>query len=1048
MADSYGITPERADFGLLSPEVGVTLRVGERVISLGPPKEQLILAILLLSAGRPLAVDVIVTRVWGERPPPKVREALTIHISRLRRRLREVVGEAARIEGRGVTYGVMLDGCGLDLDRYRFLRRQAAAVAKSGDPGHALRLLKQAEGLWPGEALAGLPGEWARRMGQALAQERADGRRERIDLELRLGRHVEVLNELYELEVLHPSDESVAAQLMTALYRGDRQGEALEVYGRVSAHLRETLGTEPGNGLRALHRQILRQDPDLAVTPIYRRGEREPQPDTVPSDIPHFTGRREQIDAVRAMRAGKDGPLVVAVQGMAGVGKSALAIHIAHRLRSRYPDARLYLDLRAHDHLRPPLDASTALLMLLRMLGVPPASIPGSLPERAAMWQAELAYRRAIVILEDAAGVEQVRPLLGGASPALVLVTSRARFDDVPGVRCISLGEMPTGEATELATRLAGDRADPAGIDTVVRLCGGLPLMITLMAGRTGIEWLGAGQAHGISGVRDAVGDDYRKIEAAFELSYRDLGEWQQLVFRRLGLYPCGRVTAAVAAALCDVTPGRAQAAIDVLVRHCLLQETGAGGYRFHDLVRGYAHDRARREDPASENDRAVTRLLDHYLARVESAADALRRAQEKAGPEGGTEGRSASVPEARAWLGEEWGTVLQLVQYAVEHGWKEHGVRLMREMAEYLDTEGYWEDAAAGHALALHACRELGDGRGIARASLDLGFMRFRTGRHKDALRHTHEALMLYRTVADRGAEATCWDQIGVICWASAHYREALAHYEEAGAIFSSLGDAKGEADALGHTGIVYWHLGRYQESLDLLSRALALYQKAGDRRGEAKALNNMGDVHKRRGYHRDAIRLYQDSLEIFKEIAGRQNHAILNSNLGDIHQYESRYDAALECYRTAMATFQETGDRRNQADILTSIGTTYLLMRRADEALIHFEKAVGIAERISDSYQHVRAVAGVGDVHRAAGRCTLALEAFHKGITMARAIGDPYQEARIHASMADTFLYLDAADAARISWRQAYALFEQLDLPEAEMVRARLRDLDGEAP
>ncbi|MEU8269992.1 tetratricopeptide repeat protein [Sphaerisporangium sp. NPDC049002] len=1036
------------DIRMLGSGVGLALSAQGMEPLPVPPKEQLALSVLLLSPNRPVAVDVIIDHLWGERPPPKARKDLASYMSRVRRRLRDAVGDRARIVARGCTYTLTVDPNTIDLERFRLLRRQATAVAESGDPEHAVRLLQDAEELWPGEALSGLPGDWARRMGEVLAEERMNAQRERIDLELRLGRHPQVLEELYRLVALHPADEALAAQLMTALYRSDRRTDALNLYRRVYTHLRELSATEPGQALRELHQRVLQGDSELAVTPVYRRGGTVPQPNTVPCDIPHFTGREREIESISALRRERDGNLVVAIQGMPGVGKSALAVHVAHRLAARYPDACLHLDLRAHDPVRPHLDAAAALSMLLRMLGIPPARIPQELGKRSAMWRAELAYRRAIVILDDALGPDQVKPLLGGSSAGLVIITTRARFDGTPGVRCVSLGVLPPGEAAELATRLADDDPDPGVIDEVVRLCGGLPLAITLRAGRTRISQRDGltGMLGGVHRAQKTAGGVHREIDSAFELSYRDLTKEEQLAFRRLGLCPCRDVTAAVAAELCDTTPTRAQTMIDVLLRHHLLQRTAPGRYQFHDLIRVYAHDRARREDPERENRRAITRLLDHYLRTAEAAAQAVRLAQGCSGAAAGQEAASAAA-DGRQWLGEEWGTVLQLAQYAADHEWKAHCAGFMRVMAEFLDTEGHWEDAAAGHGVALRACREIGDSRGAAQASLDLGFVSFRTGRHNDALIHTENALSLYRSIADKHAEARCLDQIGVVCWASACYREALAHYEEAQAIYRSVDDVKGEADVLGHSGIVHWHLGRYQDSLDLLARALAAYRSIGHRRGEAKALNNMGDVHKHRGYHRDAIQLYQQSLEIFDQITGRQNHAILHNNLGNVHQYKGQFAAALECYRTAMATFQETGDRRNQADIFNSIGTTYLLMGGVDESLIHFQKARKLAEEIKDSYQNVRALVGIADVHGSAGRYTSALDICRQAITIARSIGDLYLEAQAHKRMADTFFYLDGPEAARISWRQAHTLLKQLDLPEAEDLNIRLQALGGVA-
>ncbi|MEV6984681.1 tetratricopeptide repeat protein [Sphaerisporangium sp. NPDC051017] len=1023
--------------------VGLTLYAVGKDHSLGPPKAQLILSILMLSPGRPVGAADIIDHVWGERPPPKAMEDLQSYVSRLRRRLREVVGDRVQILSRSGTYTLAVDSQVIDLHRFRALWRQASDTAARGELDRAIHMFREAEELWPGNALAGLPGDWAQRMGRTLADERAAARRERIDLELRIGRHRGVLEELRDHVARHPDDETLVAQLMTALYRADRRSDALDLYHRTRRYLREVRGTEPGPALRSLHLRVLRADSDLEVSPV-PLPENSPPPDTLPPAPPHFIGREPEIGMVDAARGG-EAPVVV-VEGMAGVGKTALALYIAHRSAADHTDARLYLDLRAHDPARPPLSTDSALHELLRMLGVPAARIPSSRRERAALWHAELARRRALVILDDAAGPAQVMPLLGARSASLVLITTRNPFDGPEGLRRVPLGLLSREEAAKLACRVAGPDADPSWIDDIVRLCEGLPLAMTLEAARaTGsTRGIQAGPLLGDTGQGRPGITGRTELDAVFEPSYRDLPSDVRAVYRRLGLSPGDELTPASAAALCETTQEVAREAMEVLVRHHMLQPAASGRYRFHGFIRGHAHGRAEREDPQGDNRRAVGRLLEHYLGTAEQAVEVLSRVPDPDGER--PEEHRAMVSDARRWLGQEWRTVLLLADHAADHEWKPYTARIMRVMAEYLDMECLWEEAAKGHARALHACRDLGDLRGVAGASLDLGLARFKIGRYAEALVHTCKARSLYRSLGDRSAVARSVDQIGVIRWATAEYREALALHEEARAIYRSAGNVRGEAEALGHSGNVHWHLGRYKVSMDLLSRALETFRAIGDRRGEGKILNNMGNVQKHRGFHRDAVRLYQESMAIFKQIEGKQNRAILHSNLGDVQQYKHRFSAALESYGLAMATFLEIGDRRNQADILNSIGGTYLHMGGTEESRINFEKAKGIAGEIADDYQAVRALVGIADVNLATGRYEAARDTYEQAIGTARAIGDLYQEARAHRGLADTWERLDDLEATRISLRQALNLLIQLELPEAEEVRIRLDGLGGD--
>lgn len=837
-------------FGLLGPRVGITLSVNGREYSVGSPIQQLVLAILLLEPGRSISLEAMVDRIWGERPPAKVRGTLSSYVSRLRRELRRAVGDGVTIERRGSTYTLHVNRQAIDLHRCRFLKREALAAAANGDPERAITLWRQRERLWPGDALTGLPGDWVRRMAETLAWEREEGVRARIDLELGIGRHAEVLQELYRLVAFKPDDQGYCAQLMTALYRLGRGGEASRFYLNLHRHLKEAYGTTPATWLKELYQKILNADPGLAA----------------------------------------------AGHGAVGAGN------------------------------------------------VPTPS----------------------------AGAKVARPL---------------RDADPPG-----------GASEEEQVDDPGRRAHS--------------------------------QSH--------------EVDAAVAFSYRRLLDEEKRVFRRLALHPCRDITVAAAAELCDLPPDQVRVLIEVLVMHRVLQEGRVGRYRFDDLVRGHAHELVRAEDSPGEIRRAVTRLLDHYLRRTRAAAAAIRSADAPGTARGGP----VDATESRRWLAAEWETVLELARYAAQHEWRTHCIEMTRALTDFLDTEGHWDEAVAAHGLAVHVCRETGDRPGIARASLALGFARFRTGGHAEALTHTREAQALYRSLGDRWGEARCLDQIGSVLWASGEYREALGHYEEARAVYHAAGDLMGEADALGHSGIVYWHLGRYKESLDRVSRALALYQRIGDRRAEAKALNNMGDVYKRLGLHRDAVRVYQQSGTIFEEIAGRQNQAILHSNLGDVHQYKGQYEDALECYRKAIATFLETGDRRNQADILNSMGATCLDMNRVEEALAHFEKAAVLAREIVDSYQELRARMGIGDVHYASGHHLEALRTYEKSMPMARTNGDPYLLAQLWSRVAKTVEYLEGREAARIHWRHAHVLFAELGLPEADDIGLRLRGLGDESP
>lgn len=1024
---------------------------------LGSLKEHCILAVLSMECGRPVSSDKLVDRLWDEDPPARARGDMTSYLSRLRRTLRQAVGDEVRIDSRHGSYTLMTDPDNIDLHCFRRLRRQAAAIGESGDDEQASTLLRAADDLWRGEPLAGLPGDWMQRIRQSLDEERRDAQVELIERELRLGRHANVIGELRLLAAKYPFDERIIATLMTALYRSDRQVDALGLYQTTRRVFITEMGFEPGPRLRELYHQIVRDDPEIAVTPRYRRADLERQPCTLPPDITDFTGREQELTDLTELH-GVDRPAmrVDVIEGMPGVGKTALAVRAALRLSTRYPDAQLHVHLCGHDPAHPPKTAAAALGELLRQLGISPKWIPASIDDRMELWQREMAGRRAVIVLDDAAGAEQVRPLLPQAAGCRVLITTRRRMRDVQAARRIRVDPLPQDKAVALFTRIVGERdsRDRDAVRAIVRQCGCLPLAVRLAAGRFHdsrvpssaelIEDL-------ITPDPDVAGSSggNPEVRNAFELSYRELTAEQQRVFRRLGLCPTSDITEQAAAAINNEPIDVVRTHLKALIDHNLILAAGPAKIRLHDLIRAYAVDRSSRDDSRQERRQARARLLSYYLdsaSHVDRILHPHRRridslADRSAGPQLGVNTRQ----EALAWLELEWHNALTVATYAIAHEWKKEGTLLVHALAQFLETCGYWEEAADAHEIALQACRDIRDLRGIGQASLELCIMQFNMGDYDTALQHANEALAAHRALDDSRAEAETLDIIGVLLWSTAHFREALAHHQEARTLSRSVHDRRIEADALGHIGLSYWHLGRYDESISHFREALQMFRDIGDRHGEAITLNNIGDVQQSRGYHRDAAELYQRSLNIFQEIPGRQNNAILLQNLGSVHQYKGRYPEALQHYRQALTTLKAIGDRRNIAAAFNNIGTTYRLMEQYSEALVHHERARSLAEEIADLYEQTRALRGIADTKQETGNYSAALTSYHRALSNAREIGDSYQEAKIHDGIASAVLQLTGREAARIHWRQALDLFQALDVPEAKAVAIRLQTMGG---
>jgi tetratricopeptide (TPR) repeat protein len=1021
---------------------------------LGPARARCILAMLLLTPRTIVPAETLIDRLWDTRPPPKARESLSVYIARLRASLRQAVGDSVHLGGRARGYMLEVDPEAVDVHQFRRLRRQADALAASGDYDHAAALLREADGLWRGQALAGISGDWVARMRDGLEEERRAAILERVGCELELGRHADLVGELRHLLVLYPSDETLVAHQMTALYWSGRPADALSLYRETRSRLIDEQGTEPGPMLSELHQRILGHDPELAVRPPGQRPGRAAPPDTLPPETAEFVGRHEELGLLTGGHGSTPGIAIIA--GMPGVGKTALAVHAARQVCGQYPDGTLYLNLHAHDPGSTSLDPAEALHRLLRMLSVPAAQIPDTIGERVALWRAHLSRRRAVVILDDAAGHDQIRPLLPVTGRSLILVTTRRRLPDSRGVRTLTLDVLSVDDAITLFRRIAGEgrAGDADQVAVTVGLCGRLPLAIQLTAsriaqnGRVSLDGLIEELSQSPAWLGGA-GAASPEVIAAFDLSYRALEPDHQRFFRRLGISPCPCLSPPAAAALDDCSVAEAEKALVTLLDCHLLARAPDGQFRFHDLIRGYAAVRAARDDPEAEQRRAVGRLLDYYLHTADQADRVLHHFRRRtpvqitqlpaASPALGTE------EDAAGWLESEWRNILQAARHAGRHEWQQKCADLIHVLADFVEIKAYWDEAIAAHTLALQACRDLADPARIAQASLALSAVLQQTGRHEAALPLAEEAAAIYRLLADRRGEAESLDQIGLAYQRTARSREALAYFHEARILYRTAECPRGVADTLSHSGIACWHLGRYPEASAHLRDALSLYRDVGDRRGEAKALNNLGRIHLYNGYHRGALDAYQKSLQIFREIGGAQNEAILYHSIGSVHHYKGSYEEGLAACRRALAIYRDIGDLPDEADVLNDIGAIYQSAACHDEALIHHQKARLIAEEIGNLSQQLIALRKIADIHRGSGRYEKALDHYHTALTLAREIGDPYEEGKILEGIAESTLNTQRQPhAARIVFRQALDIFERLGVPEAESARIRIETMD----
>ncbi len=603
---------------------------------------------------------------------------------------------------------------------------------------------------------------------------------------------------------------------------------------------------------------------------------------TLPRDLASFTGRQRELAELVAAAAGAGGVVGIhAIGGMAGVGKTAFAVHAAHRLADRFPAGQIFLPLHGHTPGQQPVEPTDALASLLAAAGLPAGQIPPGLEARMALWRDRLAGQQLLVILDDAASSDQVRPLLPGSGGSLVLVTSRRHLSALEDATAVSLDTLPPGEAAGLLVRLAGRvglSADDPAVAEITRLCGFLPLAIGMVARQLHHHpaWSVADQAAELASARDRLelmATENLSVAAAFNLSYADLSEDQARLFRRLGLHPGADIDGYAAAALDGTDLAAARRGLEALYDQYLLSEPARGRYRLHDLIRAHARVLAGRLDPESNRDGATARLLDYYQYAA-ARADALISRQVRPGPVTAG-GISAAVPalayrkQALAWARAERASLLACLDYATGTGQHARVVALTVGLAGLLRSDGPWAEAVIRHTAAVQAAEHLSDRLGQANALSDLGVVRWLMGDYPAAAQALEQALGIYRDLGDRLGQANALSHLGDIRRATGDYRAAARTLEQALGVYRDVGDRLGQANALLYLGVVRRMTGDYRAAAQTLEHALNIYRDIGNRGGEAEALNETGTLHRVSGDIAQADRCHQQALELARAIA-----------------------------------------------------------------------------------------------------------------------------------------------------------------------------------
>ena len=740
---------------------------------------------------------------------------------------------------------------------------------------------------------------------------------------------------------------------------------------------------------------------------------------TLPRDIASFTGRQQELQELVEAAAGAGGVVGIhAIGGMAGVGKTAFAVHAAYRLADRFPDGQIFLPLHGHTPGQQPVDPADALASLLATAGVPAGQVPPGLEARMALWRDRLAERQLLLILDDAADSNQVRPLLPGSGGSLVLVTSRRHLSALDDATAVSLDTLPGKEAAALLVRLAG-RAELSPDDPAVReiigLCGFLPLAIGMVARQLNHHptWTAARRAAELAAAVDRLelmATENLSVAAAFNLSYADLSGDQQRLFRRLGLHPGADIDGYAAAALDRTDLSAARRGLEALYDQYLLTEPTQGRYRMHDLIREHARTLAGRLDSDGDRDEATTRLLDYYQ-HTAARADALIARQTRPAPAAVDGTMPAAVPalasreQALAWARAERANLIACLDHATATGQHVRVTALTSGLAGLLRSDGPWAEAITRHTTAIQAARHLSDRLGQAGALNDLGHVRRMTGDYPAAGQVLEEALGIYRDLGDRLGQANALCDLGIARLATGDYPAGAQVLEQALDLYRDLRDRHGQARALLYLGAALRQRGDYPAAAQALEQALDVYRDIGDQLGQANALLYLGVVRRLTADYPAAAQALEQALDIYRDLGERNGQANVLLYLGDVRRLTDDYPAAAQALEQALDIYRDHGERGGEAEALNKRGTLHQVSGELAQAEGCHQQALDLARAIGSSWDEAHALAGLG-------RCVLAVG---------------------HATQAEVLL------------RQALEIFQRIGAAEAPDLLAELDALTG---
>ncbi|MGW0536095.1 BTAD domain-containing putative transcriptional regulator [Streptomyces sp. NPDC003032] len=941
-------------FSVLGP---VRAWLGTEQLTTGSPQQRALLAALLLRDGRTATASELIDALWGDEPPSQALAAVRTYASRLRK----VLPPGVLVSESG-GYAVQVADGALDLAVAEDLWAAAEKARGVGDLRQARALVNKSLGLWDGEPLAGVPGPYADTQRTRLDEWRLQLIESRLDMDLEVGCHAEAVSELTALTAAHPLRERLRELLMLALYRSGRQAEALAVYADTRRLLADELGVDPRPGLKELQQRILQADPALAEPPAADPAPAATavRPAQLPATVPDFTGRAAFVDELSEILSTAEGRVmaVSALAGIGGVGKTTLAVHVAHVARAHFPDGQLYVDLQGAGARA--AQPETVLGAFLRALGTADSSIPDSLEERAALYRSVLDGRRVLVVLDNARDAAQVRPLLPGMEGCAALVTSRVRMVDLAGAHLVDLDVMSPEEALLLFTRIVGEERvtseREAALD-VVAACGFLPLAIRIAASR-----LAARRTWTVSTLAAKLADERRRLDelqagdlavkATFELGYGQLEPPQARAFRLLGLADGPDLSLAAAAAVLDLPLEETEDLLESLVDTSLVESAAPGRYRYHDLVRLYARACAERdEQPPSERDAAMSRLLDFYLASA-ARVYALERPGDRTVDHLEVTERAGldftDNTKAFDWLHGEASCILACVQQSLGPAALRRAVDLLLAAKDLAESGAISHGYETATRAACEAAATAGDALAEGRARVSLAQVLNKVGRFDDAAVELDLATALAAKSADPWTTGNALNEQGIINNCIDRPAVSETHLRRAIDVFRADGNRHSEASALCNLSRALLAMGRTAKSIELARQGIAIYSDHGVTFRLANAKYALGLALSDANRRADALDQLNDALQIFAENRQRLWEGTTHYRIAQVDLADGRPARAAQHAEQALA-IGCVGGEWMRANVLTLLGSSLAELGQLDRAKACWREALAIHEESS---------------------------------------------------------------------------------------------------